>query len=362
MHSVDKVGHKEREESHYRMKTQIFNEKELSIAAQKLKDGQLVAFPTETVYGLGADATNATAVKQVYEAKGRPSDNPLIVHVSDADDLLPFIDTLTPVAQKLIHYFWPGPLTLIFDLKKQSLPPEVTGGLSTAAFRMPDHPLTREVIRLAGIPLVGPSANTSGKPSPTSSEHVLQDLDGKITGVIEGGPTKIGLESTVLDVSEEVPVILRPGAITKEDLEAVIGPVRYDSHLIQENQAPKAPGMKYKHYAPSIPVYMIDNQKQDWQEALDWAKEKRLRVGLLASQNKLDVYQTQADQTYCLSQEGDVVESMQQLFAGLRFFDAQTPKVDLLFVETFSESIAKAYMNRLKKAANGHYWHSQVSI
>lgn len=339
------------------MKTKIFSATEVEAAAHLLREGNLVAFPTETVYGLGADATNVEAVKQVYLAKGRPSDNPLIVHVADQAELAPFIGQMDERAQKLIHHFWPGPLTLIFTIKPDSLSPVVTGGLTTAAFRMPDHALTLELIRTTGKPLVGPSANTSGKPSPTSAAHVFHDLSGKISGILDGGVTKVGLESTVLDLSSEVPTILRPGAVTKEDLEEIIGTVSYDHHLVTGKEQPKAPGMKYKHYAPNVPVVLIAADKQNWQEAIDAAKNAGKKVGLLAQKKILDAFSNQVDACYQLSHHGEIAESMQHLFDGLRYFDDLDESVDVLYAETFSETgLGIAYMNRLKKAANQQFF------
>lgn len=339
------------------METKIFSEKEIEEATQLLRNGKLVAFPTETVYGLGADALNPEAVKQVYLAKGRPSDNPLIVHIADPKDLVAFVGSVGETAQKLIRHFWPGPLTLIFTINPGTLSGVVTGNLPTAAFRMPNHPLTLELIERTGRPLVGPSANTSGKPSPTSVSHVFHDLSGKISGIVDGGITTVGLESTVLDLSSGQPTILRPGAVTKEALEQVIGPVAYDNHLITGTTQPKAPGMKYKHYAPNVTVILIDVEKQNWQEAIDAAKVSGKKVGLLAQEKIIQQYADQIDAGYALSQTGEIGESMQRLFDGLRSFDDLSSPVDVVYAETFKEEgLATAYMNRLKKAANHRFF------
>ena len=240
------------------METKVYTPEEIPAAAALLTAGQLVAFPTETVYGLGADATNVDAVKQVYLAKGRPSDNPLIVHVADVETVERFAQPLSEAAKKLIKAFWPGPLTMIFKLKPDALAPEVTGGLQTAAFRNPDNEATLALIRAAGTPIVGPSANTSGKPSPTTAQHVLHDLRGKIAGILDDGPTKVGVESTVLDLSTDKPAILRPGAVTPEAIERVIGmPVQTELHHVGAKEVPKAPGMKYKHYAPKADLTLV---------------------------------------------------------------------------------------------------------
>ncbi len=339
------------------METKILMRSETAQAAEWIKAGQLVAFPTETVYGLGADATNEESVQAVYRAKGRPSDNPLIVHVAEVRTVLEYVDKFPAAAEDLVEKFWPGPLTLIFSIKKGSLSPSVTGGLSTAAFRMPNNKPTLALIHLAGVPIVGPSANTSGKPSPTTAQHVYHDLAGKIAGILDDGPTSVGIESTVLDLSceREMPVILRPGAVTKEELEAVIGPVAYDPNLKDLSKAPKAPGMKYKHYAPNVAVRMIDWHKQNWQEAITFGKKKGSRIGLLASRQILDDFGAQTAAVFLLSEHGVAEEAIQNLFSGLRAMDLK--ELDVLFVETFpEEKVGTAYMNRLSKAANQKFF------
>lgn len=339
------------------METNYYYEKNLTEAADLIRGGELVAFPTETVYGLGADATNAEAVKAVYQAKNRPSDNPLIVHVATVETVLDYVDNLPAKAEKLIETFWPGPLTLIFEVKKGSLPSVVTGGLSTASFRMPNNILTLELIHRVGRPLVGPSANTSGKPSPTTAQHVYHDLKGKIAGILDDGPTSVGLESTVLDMSCEVPVILRPGAVTQTEIERVIGEIEIDAHLVSERSAPKSPGMKYKHYAPDVKVMLIDWQKNNWQAALAWAELNHLKAGLLANQQVLTMHAEKATASYALSEEENVLAASQQLFAGLRALDELSQSLDVIFVETYpEEGYGLAYMNRLKKAANQVYF------
>lgn len=337
------------------METKIIHPKDINEAVKAIKDGKLVSFPTETVYGLGADATNEEAVKNVYLAKGRPSDNPLIVHVASSKQVLPFVSNISEKAQQLMKTFWPGPLTLIFNLKStKSLPSVVTGGLATAAFRMPNNELTLQLIEESQTVLVGPSANTSGLPSPTTANHVYQDLAGKIFGVLDGGASFVGIESTVLDMTQEngIPVILRPGAITKEQLEEVIGSVEMDQHILTENETPKAPGMKYKHYSPKTPVIMIDYLANNWQEAINEFKSDHKKVGIMthsAKKNLLNNY----DSYFELSQKYDVVEAMRYLFAGLRELDDSQLGLDVILVETYPETGAGiAYMNRLKKAAS----------
>ena len=336
------------------METKIIHPNEIDQAVEGILSGELVAFPTETVYGLGADATNESAVKSVYLAKGRPSDNPLIVHVSNKEQVAKFVDKIPERANKLMEAFWPGPLTLIFNLTNDSgLSAIVTGGLRTAAFRMPNNELTLKLINQSGKVLVGPSANTSGLPSPTTANHVLDDLSGKIFGVLDGGPCQVGLESTVLDLSDDSqnPIILRPGAITQHQLEQVIGVVDVDTHLVDTSEIPKAPGMKYKHYSPKTEVIMIDHQLDNWQEAIDYYKSQKKRVAILANKEKSDVL-TGFNEFYELSKVADVKEAMKELFAGLRSLDNEN--CDIILSETYLEKDeGLAYMNRLKKASGG---------
>ncbi|MGM0237481.1 L-threonylcarbamoyladenylate synthase [Enterococcus sp. AZ103] len=334
------------------METKIFKAADLPQVIDLLKSGEVVAFPTETVYGLGADALLPAAVKQVFAVKGRPADNPLIVHVSDFEMTKQFVEKYHPLTQQIIKEFWPGPLTLIFELKKGALNPVVTGGLSTAAFRMPDNKITLKLIKEAGFPLVGPSANTSGKPSPTTAEHVYHDLNGKIAGILDDGATQIGVESTVLDLSGDVPTILRPGAVTKEILEDVLGiEVPLDAHLVKETETPKAPGMKYKHYSPDTPVYMVENS--DWSAAIDWAKSENLRVGILAGPAISDKF---TGLNHFIFENDSIEAATHGLFSGLRALD-QREDVDIIFANVFSETdLGLAYMNRLKKAAGQKYF------
>lgn len=322
-----------------------YHESDIPEAAAALKRGELVAFPTETVYGLGADATNVTAVGKVYAAKGRPSDNPLIVTVADADMVGQYA-TITPLAAKLMQAFWPGPLTIILNILPGRLSMKVTGGLQTAAFRNPDNALTRKLIATAGVPIVGPSANTSGKPSPTTADHVLHDLDGKIAGVLDDGPTQVGVESAIIDLTVTPPAILRPGAIGPDELEPLIGHVDTAAHHVGQNEAPKAPGMKYKHYAPAAQVVVVDDPAQ-FSAAVAWAEQTGQVFGLLATDAILAQYPTIP--SYSLGK--DVQSAAHALFAGLRWFDLH-PDVTLVLAQAFSKTeLSAAYMNRLLKSA-----------
>ncbi|MGV3463815.1 MAG: L-threonylcarbamoyladenylate synthase, partial [Heyndrickxia sp.] len=232
-------------------------------AANLLKQNEVVAFPTETVYGLGANAISDEAITKVYEAKGRPSDNPLIVHIADFSQLYNLVLEIPKTAEKLMEKFWPGPLTIIFKVKSKAVSKKVTAGLNTVGIRMPDHPLALALIKAANLPIAAPSANSSGKPSPTTAGHVRDDLNGRISGILDGGETGIGVESTVVDCTGEVPIILRPGGVTKEAMENEIGNVEIDPALHENlNSKPKAPGMKYTHYAPNAPVYLVDGKPE----------------------------------------------------------------------------------------------------
>lgn len=331
------------------METQIFQPNQVQAAADLLRAGQLVAFPTETVYGLGADATNEAAVKQVYAAKGRPSDNPLIVTVTGPDMVAQYAQPLSDQAQRLIAAFWPGSLTIILNLQPGALSKAVTGGLKTAAFRNPKNQTTLNLIVAAGVPLVGPSANTSGKPSPTLAQHVYHDLKGKIAGIVDDGPAAVGVESTILDLTSDVPTILRPGAVTEEQLEAVIGTVRSNHHKVGATEVPKAPGMKYKHYAPDAQVYIVD-QASDWPAALAWAQTQANPVGVMAIDSILAANDLPAN-AEAFSLGADVASASHRLFDGLRHFDLESPVKDILTQGFPAEGLGAAYMNRLNKSA-----------
>ncbi len=332
------------------METLMLTSKQLDKAAELIRAGELVAFPTETVYGLGADATNETAVKKVYAAKGRPSDNPLIVTVSSVEMVNRYVDHLNEDAQKLIKKFWPGSLTMIFKLKPGVLSKAVTGGLSTAAFRFPKNQLTLDLISKAGVPIVGPSANTSGKPSPTTAQHVLHDLKGKIAGILDDGPTTVGVESTILDMSVTTPAILRPGAVTEADIEAVLKrPVMDERHHVGADQTPKAPGMKYKHYAPSAQVYIVDPDDH-WSDVVNWIENCPDPVGVMAFDETLSKVKWPKN-AKTISLGSNSRTASRDLFADLREFD-NYPEIKNIFTQGLEPTgIGEAYMNRLNKSA-----------
>lgn len=332
------------------METLMLTKKEIDKAAALIRQGELVSFPTETVYGLGADATNEAAVKKVYAAKGRPSDNPLIVTVSSEEMVRKYVDHISSDAQKLIDRFWPGSLTMIFKLKPHALSKAVTGGLETAAFRFPNNQLTLDLISKAGVPIVGPSANTSGKPSPTTAKHVYHDLNGKIAAILDDGPTTVGVESTVLDMSVETPSILRPGAVTKDDIENVIHRKVIDElHHVGTNQTPKAPGMKYKHYAPNAQVYIVDPD-DSWLEVAKWIEEHPQPVGVMAFDQVISSIDWPMN-AQLITLGSNSRTASHDLFADLREFDNH-PEIKIIFTQGLKPSgIAEAYMNRLNKSA-----------
>lgn len=340
------------------METRIFKLNEIDQAAQAIKDGQLVAFPTETVYGLGADATNEAAVKNVYLAKGRPSDNPLIVHVASIEMVERYAAEIPNSARQLMKAFWPGSLTIILKIKPGSLSKTVTGGLATVAFRYPDCQPTLDLILKAGVPIVGPSANTSGKPSPTTAQHVFHDLNGKIFGILDNGPTRVGVESTVLDLSTPQSAILRPGAVTKAQIESVIGSIDLDQHHVGINETPKAPGMKYRHYAPGVPVAIVDPQT-NWQSVNAWIEEQPSKVGVMAEKQILDAF-SWPDNAVIYSLGEDVSDASSHLFAGLRFFDDQKDVASILVQGLDATGLGAAYMNRLNKSAGGKHFEVPV--
>ena len=326
-------------------------------AGDILKQGGLVAFPTETVYGLGGNALDSEASSKIYAAKGRPSDNPLIVHIADIEALYKLSIDVNESALKLAKHFWPGPLTMI--LKKSAIVPEtITGGLNTVAIRMPSHPVAKRLIQESGIYIAAPSANTSGKPSPTKAEHVISDMKGRIDMIIEDDTVDIGVESTIVDLSEEVPTILRPGYITKQMLEEVLGEVRVDPAImgsVKEGIVPKAPGMKYKHYAPKAEMVLVlgDDQEKVVNHINQLAKEQKeqgKKIGIIASDETKDLYQ--ADEVVSVGQRAHLETVTAHLYDVLREFDHKD--VDMIYSEGFEgEPLSEAIMNRMVKAA-GH--------
>ena len=324
-------------------------------AGEILKKGGLVAFPTETVYGLGGDATNPEASHKIYSAKGRPSDNPLIVHITNMKALEEMVEEVPQTAYALAERFWPGPLTMIFR-KNDRIPYETTGGMDTVAVRMPSDPIAQALIDASTGYIAAPSANTSGRPSPTQAEHVAQDLSGKIDMIIDGGPVNIGLESTIVDLTEDVPMILRPGYITLEMLREVLGEVRVDPGLIaaDSERKPKAPGMKYRHYAPKADLKVVEGKTdavvQTINRLCEELVEKKKQVGIIATEETKEHYRQGI--VISIGARDDEEAIARHLYGILRQFDVLG--VDAIFSESFAAAgMGQAIMNRLLKAA-GH--------
>ena len=329
-------------------------------AAEWIKAGELVAFPTETVYGLGGNGLLAASASKIYAAKGRPSDNPLILHIADRKDLSGLVQEIPAGAEALMDAFWPGPLTLIFK-KRKRVPRETTGGLDTVAIRMPAHPAALALIRAAGVPLAAPSANASGRPSPTKASHVYEDLKGRIPLILGGGDSPIGLESTIVDLSGAVPEILRPGYIGLPALQKVLGTVVLDPALLEmpgKDTRPRAPGMKYRHYAPLVPITLIEGEAKGRAAYIKRkareAAEKKLRIAALVSQETLPFYQDYQGGHLLLLSLGERSrdESIAHaLFGVLRRLD--TLNLSHVYSETFETGpLGMAIMNRLRKAAS----------
>ena len=311
-------------------------------AAALIKKGEAVAFPTETVYGLGADGLNGAAVRKIFEAKGRPSDNPLILHIAGKKDILKLTSGLTKQAEILIDKFWPGPLTVIVA-KSGIVPDEVSA-------RMPSHPVAAELIRLAGTPIAAPSANISGKPSPTDAETVLADMQGRIAGIVDGGACEVGVESTIVDTTGEVPVILRPGGITREQLEAVLGKVELDPALAGVEAAkPKAPGMKYRHYAPKASMYVVEGEALKKLPLLAKEAAKFAPVAVICGGEVAESMQ-RTQNLHILNWGSGETDLAVKLYRMLRRCDKLG--VQLIFSEGVTEDgIGLAVMNRMRKAA-----------
>lgn len=322
-------------------------------AGEIIKKGGLVAFPTETVYGLGGDALNPDSSKKIYAAKGRPSDNPLIVHICRIEDLEPIVKEIPESAVKLMETFWPGPLTLIFN-KSDIVPYETTGGLDTVAVRMPSNPVAKAFIEAAGGYIAAPSANLSGRPSPTLAKYVIEDMDGKIEMILDGGDVEIGLESTILDMTVEKPMILRPGFVTKEMLQEVLKAVGEDKTLMSDEsgQAPKAPGMKYRHYAPKGDLTIVEGEEgrvvEYINEQLRRYKNEGCKTGVIGTDGTVSKYK--GDSCKSVGNRDDEETVARELYKILREFDDEG--VSVIYSESFDTAgIGQAVMNRLLKAA-----------
>lgn len=318
----------------------------LFCAAKALKEGELVAFPTETVYGLGANALDDNAVAKIYKAKGRPQDNPLIVHIHSMSQLTLVSDEINENAKKVMEKFWPGPLTVIVK-KGKNVPNCVTAGLSSVAVRMPKNETALQLLKLSDVPVAAPSANTSGKPSPTKASHVLDDMNGKIPFIIDGGDAEVGLESTVLDTTEKIPKILRPGGITKAQLEEILGKVVYDTALSDENAVPKSPGMKYKHYAPKASLYVLCG-------AGAYKKAEELSLKSMKDGKKTGVISNKSISADFVISCGDTpFKYAAHLFDALRKMDDLGAEVIYAVMPFDGDGIETAIKNRIFKAAAG---------
>lgn len=323
---------------------------EIKKQAEILKSGNTVIFPTETVYGLGANALDEKAVSKIYEAKGRPSDNPLIVHISDKKQVYNLVDSVNTNAEKIMDKFWPGPITIILN-KKDIVPERTSGGLNTVAIRMPSNKIANALIREAGIPIAAPSANISGRPSPTKASHVYEEMNHRVSGIILGDDCKFGLESTVIDLTDDIPTILRPGSVTKEQLEKELGEVRMDKALEnkEDNIKAKAPGMKYKHYSPNAEVYIVSGLKDDVIEKINNLtienNNKDLKTGVICLKSNKEKY---IGKTICVGETLDEVAA--NLFDAL--IEADREGCNIVYSEEFTnKGVGCAIMNRLLKSA-----------
>lgn len=324
------------------MKTERFTKKDLAKAAKLIRNGEIVAFPTDTVYGLGADAQNEEAVKKIFEAKGRPADRALTVLIAEKNGLDQYAENVPKEAWLLADEFWPGPLTIVLN-KKDIFAPSVTADLQTIGLRMPNHQLTLDFIKECGVPLAAPSANSSGHLSPTTADHVLSDLKGKIPAIIDGGETPYGIESTIIDLSNPAsPILLRPGGITKKQLETIIG----KRVFIEQDHSNKK---NDKHYEPKIPLYIVES---DWTQAIQKFEQKNERIGILASQAIISKYKKRAVEYYSLGKKDDIQSANKHLFKALRSLEQSSATV--ILAEAYdAEDLSEAYTNRLKKAAAG---------
>ena len=340
-------------------------EDQISAAADILRQGGLVGIPTETVYGLGANALDAEAVNKIFEAKGRPQDNPLIIHIPGPQWLPRYCEDVPPLAYTLARKFWPGPLTMILK-RKPIVPDATTAGLDTVGVRCPDHQVTLSIIREAGVPVAAPSANTSGRPSPTTAAHMIEDMDGRIDGIVDGGPCTVGVESTIIDLTVTPPRLLRPGGITPEQLISVLGDLVIDKAVtaqIDKDAVVKAPGMKYRHYAPKAPLTLIEGAGAH----MDAAFRRQVRilqqqgetVGILASHEACvalaDLIPENLRKDY--GPRGDLPAIAARIYEALISLD-DTPATALLAEGTTERGLGLAIMNRLHKASGFHSLHS----
>lgn len=334
------------------------NTEELKIVCNLIKNGEIIIFPTETVYGIGANAFDEKAVGKIFMAKGRPSDNPLIVHVANRKTIHEIAKSITPIEQKLIDNFMPGPFTLILN-KTDKIPDIVSAGLDTVAIRMPDNVIARGIITFSGVPIAAPSANISGKPSGTTVEDIRRELEGKVSAIVDGGETKIGLESTVVKVIDEVPCILRPGKVTTEDIEKVIGVVDFGNGIftpVKEEERVETPGVKHKHYAPDTPAQILYSEDEQYlvfqmNHAIKTYKGDVVVLGFEEHKDKIVVSQ---DRFISLGSKQNLDEIARNIYASLR--KADTVGAQMILIEgTPKEGIGMAIMNRLLRSCGYNY-------
>lgn len=342
------------------MKTKLIefnsNRENINLIKETIQSGELIAFPTETVYGLGADGLNEEAVKKIFQVKGRPQDNPLILHIENMEMLKELVEGDLSKAKDLIDKFWPGPLTLV--LKKSKIVPEIiTAGLDTVAIRMPNNEIALEIIKISNRPIAAPSANISGRPSPTDAKTCMEDLEGKIPLIIDGGNTLVGLESTVLDITGEIPTILRPGAITLEDIQGILPNVVVDKGILKSGEKPKSPGQKYKHYAPKAEAYLISGSSDEEKESKIYEflkKNKEKKVSLMVTSelyNKIDNLNLEIID---LGSRENLEKIASEIFRSLRTLDKNCVDV-ILCEEITKEGIGLAIMNRLEKSTQNRH-------
>lgn len=344
------------------MKTEVITTLDIDTinrVGHMLRDGALVALPTETVYGLGANGLDSEAMERIYQAKGRPSDNPLILHVPNQDSIKRLVKDIPETAHRLMDAFWPGPLTITLP-KSDIVPDKATGGLPRVALRCPDQPVCHDILMAAGVPIAAPSANISGRPSPTTAEDVLAQMDGRIEAIVDGGPCPIGVESTVVEVHDNEVIILRPGGITEAMLRTVVDNVSYDSALHSTNEVPKAPGMKYRHYAPSAPMTAYVGGVEDvgrrmYQDIVDHHQPKKT-LGLLVS---VPVQGWLAPLLTDYFVEWHTYASMDELarILYMALLDFDNKKVDAIYAEGVeAEDLGVAIMNRMDKSTAHHVY------
>ncbi|NMA95784.1 MAG: threonylcarbamoyl-AMP synthase [Clostridiales bacterium] len=328
----------------------------LDYAAKLIRAGELVVFPTETVYGIGADAYNTRAVENIFKVKRRPMDNPLIVHIASVEGIYELVRNVPKIAKDLIKAYWPGPLTLILP-KSDKVPYEVTAGLDTVAIRMPDHRVALELIRKSNTPIAAPSANTSGRPSPTTAAHVIEDLYGGIPLILDGGRCSVGLESTVLDISGDCATILRPGGVTKEMIEVIIGKVHIDDRVLEpleDNKEARSPGMKYIHYAPKAPVIVVEGELSRIPDMVDKIAKGHIlsgeKVAILATRETANSYIGDGYSLFIIGSRDNPAEIAANLFATFRQCDSEG--MDLIIAEAIEETHeGLAIMNRILRAS-----------